>query len=66
MDQWLLVERTLRRMNTWWGRSMFCLSADQFAEHLLESSGADVKRSRLEGRHGSLMWKWTLEYLDRL
>ena len=45
---------------------MFCFSADQFAEHLLESSGADVKRSRLEGRNGSLMWKWTLEYLDRL
>ena len=26
---------------------MVCLSADQFAENLLESSGADVKRSRL-------------------
>ena len=44
---------------------MGCLSADQFAENLLESSGADVKRSRLEGRNGVLMWKWTLEYLDR-
>ena len=31
---------------------MVCLNADQFAENLLESSGADVKRSRLEGRNG--------------
>ena len=31
---------------------MVCLSADQFAENLLESSRADVKRSRLEGRNG--------------
>ena len=37
-----------RRMNTWWRRSMVCLSADQYAENLLESSGADVKRSRLK------------------
>ena len=29
----------------WWGRD----SADQLAENLLESSGADVKRSKLEG-----------------
>ena len=42
---------------------MVCSSADQFAGNLLESSGADVKRSRLEGRNGLLMWKWTLEYL---
>ena len=56
----------LRRMNTWWGRSMDCLSADQFAGNLLESSGADVKRSRIEERNGILMWKWTLEYLDHL
>ena len=55
-----------RRMNIWWGRNMVCLSADQFEENLLESSGADVKRSRLEGRDGVLMWKWTLEYLDHL
>ena len=27
---------------------MVCLNADQFAENFLESSGADVKRSRLE------------------
>ena len=31
---------------------MVCISADQFAENLLESSGADVKRSKLEGRSG--------------
>ena len=31
---------------------MICLSADQFAENLLESNGADVKRSKLEGRSG--------------
>ena len=42
----------LRRMNSWWGRNMVCASADQFAENLLESRGADVKRSRLEGRNG--------------
>ena len=42
------------------------ISADQFAENLLESSAAGVKRSRLEGRNGILMWKWTLEYLDHL
>ena len=54
------------RMNTWWVRSSVCLSADQFAGNLLESSGAAVKRLRLEGRNGILMWKWTLEYLDRL
>ena len=50
----------------WWRRSMLCLSADQLAENLLESSGADVKRSKLEGRHGILMWKCTLECLDRM
>ena len=55
-----------RRMDTWWGRSMVCLSADQFAENLLESNGADVKRSKLEGRNGILIWKWTLECLDHL
>ena len=55
-----------RRMNTWWERSMVCLNADQFAENLLESNGADVKRSKLEGRSGTLTWKWTLEYLDHL
>ena len=49
----------LRRMNTWWGRSTVCFSADQFAGNLLESSGADVKRSGLEGRNGISMWKWT-------
>ena len=43
---------------------MLCLSADQFAEDLLDSSGADAKRSRLEGRNGILMWEWILEYLD--
>ena len=46
------------------GRNMVCLSADQFAENLLESNGADVKRSKLEGRSGISTWKWTLEYLD--
>ena len=55
-----------RQTNTWWGRSMVCLSADQFAENLLESNGVDVKRSKLEGRSGILTWKWTLEYLDHL
>ena len=37
-------------MNSWWGRSTVCLSANQFAENLLDSCGADVKRSKLEGR----------------
>ena len=60
------LDETLRRMNTWWGRSMVCLSADQFAGNLLESSGADVQRSRFEGRNGIMMWNWTLEYLDHL
>ena len=32
----------------------FCLSADQFAENLLENNGVDVKRSKLEGRNGIL------------
>ena len=50
-------------MDTWWGRSMVCLSADQFAENLLENNGVDVKRSKFEGRNGILTWKWTLEYL---
>ena len=45
-------------------RSLVCSSADQFAGNLLENIGADAKRSRLEGRNGILMWKWTLEYLD--
>ena len=40
-----------RPTNTWWGRNMVCLSADQFAENLLESNGADVKRSKLEGQN---------------
>ena len=43
----------------WWGRdassdehrSLVCLSADRFPGNLLESSGAVVKRSRLEGRN---------------
>ena len=37
--------------DTWWRRSMVCLSADQFAENHLENNGTDVKRSRLEGRN---------------
>ena len=45
---------------------MVCLNADEFAENLLESNGADVKRSKIEGRNGILTWKWTLEYLDHL
>ena len=45
---------------------MVCSSADQFVENLLVTSGADVKRSKLEGRNGILTWKWTLEYLDHL
>ena len=48
------------------GRNMVCKNADQFAENLLESSGADVKRSTLEGRNGVLMWKWTLKYLEHV
>ena len=43
---------------------MVCSSADPFAENLLQSSEADVKRSKLVGRSGILTWKWTLEYLD--
>ena len=54
----------LRRVNTWWVRSSVCLSADQFVGNLLESSGADAKRSRPEGRNGILMSVWTLGYLD--
>ena len=61
----------------WWGQDASsdehlvatkhgCLSADQSAENLLETSGADVKRSKLEGQSGILTWKWTLEYLDHL
>ena len=46
---------------------MACLSADQFAENLMESSGADVKRPKLEGRNGIFdVENGTLEYLDRL
>ena len=52
-------DEMLRRMNTWWVRSSVCSSPDRFAGNLLESSGAAVKRSRLEGRNGILM-------LDRL
>ena len=55
-----------RLTSTWWGRNMVCVSADQFAETLLENSGVDVKRSKLEERSGILTWKWILEYLDRL
>ena len=29
-------------------------------------NGADVKRSKLEGRSGILTWKWTPEYLDHV
>ena len=35
---------------------MVCLSADQSAENLLESSGADVKRSKLETK-----WNFDVE-----
>ena len=59
-------DETHRLTNTWWGRNMVCLSADQFAENLLENNGADVKRSKLEGRSGILTWKWILEYPDQL
>ena len=55
-----------RPTNTWWGRNMVCLSADQFAENHLESNGVDVKRSKLEARSGILTWKWILEYPDQL
>ena len=41
-------------------------SADQFAENHLQNNGVNVKRSKLEGRSGILMWKWILEYLDPL
>ena len=54
-----------RPTNTWWGRNMVCLSADQFAENHLESNGVDVKRSKLEARSGILTWKWILEYPDQ-
>ena len=53
-------------MNTWWVRSLVCLCADQFVENLLESTGAAVKRLRLEERNRTSMSEWTLEYLDRL
>ena len=45
---------------------MVCLSADQFAVNLVESSGDDVKRPRLEGRSGILTWKCILKYPDQL
>ena len=57
-------DERLRQTNTWWERSVVCLSADQFAENFRESSGADVKRSKLEGRNGIFVRKWTLEHLD--
>ena len=67
MGQWLLVRtRCFVGWTSGGDEAWFCLSADQFAGNFLESSGAAVKRSRLEGRNGILMWKWTLEYLDRL
>ena len=53
-------------MNIWCGRSMVYSSAVQFAENLLENNGADMKRSKLEGRNGILTWKWILEYPDQL
>ena len=53
-----------RPTNTWWERNMVCLSADQFAENLLENSGVEVKRLKLEGRSGILTWKRILEYPD--
>ena len=53
-----------RQMNTWWGRNMVCLCADQFAENHLESNGVDVKRSKLEGRSGN--GNGILEYPDQL
>ena len=55
-----------RLTSTWWGRNIVCLSADQLAENILEHSGVNVKRLKLEGRNGILTWKWILEYLDRL
>ena len=45
-----------RPTNTWWRRSMVSLSAE-FAENFAESSGADVKRSRLEGT----IWNFDVE-----
>ena len=54
-----------RPTNTWWERNMVCLSADQSAENLLESSGIDEKRWKLEAR-SILTWKWILEYPDQL
>ena len=54
-----------RPTNTWWGRNMVCLSADQFAENHLENNGVDVKRSKLEARSGILTWKWILEYTSQ-
>ena len=58
-------DATHRRMNTWWVRRTVCSSADQSAGNLLESSGAALKRSRLEARNGILILVWKLEYLDR-
>ena len=48
MGQWLLVGTMLRRMNTWWGRNMVCLSADEFAENLLESKNGRGSRDEME------------------
>ena len=52
-------------MKTWWVRNLVCSSADQSVGKLLKSSGAAVKRSRLEARNGTLILVWTLEYLLR-
>ena len=49
----------------WWGRNMVGFSADQFAANLLETSGADVKRSKFDARSGIVSWKWILEYPDQ-
>ena len=45
-------DETFVRMNTWWVRSLVCLSAGQFTENRLENIGL-------------LMWKWMLEYQPR-
>ena len=53
-------DETHRRMNTWWVRNLVCSSADQVVGNILKSSGAAVKRSRLETRNGILILVWTL------
>ena len=47
----------LRRMNSWWGRNMVCLSADQFAEKPLGEQWS--RRGTVEAR--GTKWNFDVE-----